>query len=115
MRRILVDRARERSSLKTGAGLERLNLDDLALAAASPNERIVLVHETLGILENKDPGSARLITLKFFGGFTNREIAATLNVTERTVERQWAYARACLLQLMRKADHRNERIRVHDF
>ena len=115
MRRILVDRARERSSLKAGAGLERLNLDDLALAAASPNERIVLVHETLGILENKDPGSARLITLKFFGGFTNREIAATLNVTERTVERQWAYARACLLQLMRKADHRNERIRVHDF
>ena len=103
MRRILVDRARQRSSLRAGGGLERLNLDDLALTAASPEDRIVLVHETLGQLEQRDPESARIVTLKFFGGFTNREIAETLSVTERTVERQWAYARACLLDLMRRA------------
>lgn len=102
MRRILVDRARQRSSIRAGGGLERLDLDDLALTAASPEDRIVLVHETLELLESQDPESARIVTLKFFGGFTNREIAETLAVTERTVERQWAYARACLLQLMRR-------------
>ncbi len=100
MRRILVDRARLKSSLKRGSNPERLNLDDLALAATSPDDRIVLVDEALDRLEQQDPDSARLVTLKFFGGFTNREIADNLGVTERTVERQWAYARACLLQLM---------------
>ena len=103
MRRILVDRARQRTSLKAGGGIERLSLDDLALTAASPEDRVVLVHEALGLLEQRDPESARIVTLKFFGGFTNREIAETLDVTERTVERQWAYARACLLDLMRRA------------
>ena len=100
MRRILVDRARTKSSLKHGANAERLHLDDLQLATTTPDDRIVLVDEALGRLDQEDPESARIITLKFFGGFTNREIAETLGVTERTVERQWAYARACLLQLM---------------
>jgi RNA polymerase sigma factor (TIGR02999 family) len=104
MRRILVDRARLKSSIKRGSNPERLNLDDLALAATTPDDRVVLVDEALGRLEQQDPDSARIVTLKFFGGFTNREIAETLGVTERTVERQWAYARACLLELMQDAD-----------
>ncbi len=104
MRRILVDRARLKSSIKRGANPERLNLDDLALAATTPDDRVVLVDEAIGHLEQQDPDSARIVTLKFFGGFTNREIAETLGVTERTIERQWAYARACLLALMQDAD-----------
>jgi RNA polymerase sigma factor (TIGR02999 family) len=104
MRRILVDRARLKSSIKRGSNPERLNLDDLALAATTPDDRVVLVDEALGRLEQQDPDSARIVTLKFFGGFTNREIAETLGVTERTVERQWAYARACLLELMQDTD-----------
>jgi len=104
MRRILVDRARLKSSIKRGSNPERLNLDDLALAATTPDDRVVLVDEALGRLEQQDPDSARIVTLKFFGGFTNREIAETLGVTERTVERQWAYARACLLELMQDND-----------
>lgn len=103
MRRILVDRARAKSSLKRGADAERLNLDDLALAAASPDDRVLLVDEALERYERDDPEGARIVTLKFFGGFTNREIAETLGVTERTVERQWAYARACLLELIHAA------------
>lgn len=103
MRRILVDRARLKSSLKRGSNPERLNLDDLSLATTTPDDRVVLVDEALYRLEQQDPDSARIVTLKFFGGFTNREIAETLEVTERTVERQWAYARACLLQLMQDA------------
>ena len=102
MRRILVDRARLKSSIKRGSNPERLNLDDLSIAATTPDDRIVLVDEALDRLEQQDPDSARIVTLKFFGGFTNREIAETLGVTERTVERQWAYARACLLELMQE-------------
>ena len=83
-------------------GSERRS-DDLALAATLPDDRVVLVDEALDRFEQQDPDAARIVTLKFFGGFTNREIAETLGVTERTVERQWAYARACLLQLMRDA------------
>jgi RNA polymerase sigma factor (TIGR02999 family) len=103
MRRILVDRARIKSSLKRGANSERLNLDDLTLATTTPDDRIVLVDEALDRLEQQDADSARIVTLKFFGGFTNREIAETLGITERTIERQWAYARASLLQLMQDA------------
>lgn len=102
MRRILVDRARTKSSLRHGANCQHLELDDDQLAATTPDDRVLLVDEALDRLESTDPESARIITLKFFGGFTNREIAELLGVTERTVERQWAYARACLLDLMRE-------------
>ncbi len=54
-------------------------------------------------MESEDPDHARIVTLKFFGGFTNRQIADTYGVTERTIERQWAYAKACLLRLIQSA------------
>lgn len=101
MRRILVDRARERARIKRGANADHVVLDELALAATTPDERVVLVDEALERLEREDAESARVVVMKFFGGFSNREIAETLEVTERTIERQWAYARACLLELMR--------------
>jgi RNA polymerase sigma factor (TIGR02999 family) len=100
MRRILVERARHKARLKCGGAWQRLNIDDVQLEAARPDERILLIDEALTRLEKDDPESARVTTLKFFGGFTNREIANTLGVTERTVERQWAYAKACLFQLI---------------
>ena len=102
MRRILVDRARHKSSIKCGGGKERLNVEDLNLAAASPDDRILLVDESLNRLETEDPETARIVTLKFFGGLTNKEVAKTLGVTERTVERQWAYAKACLFQMIQE-------------
>ena len=102
MRRILVDRARAKSALRHGANCEHLQLDDHQLATTTPDERVLLVDEALDRFEARDPESARIVTLKFFVGFTNREIAELDGVTERTVERQWAYARACLLDLMRE-------------
>ena len=102
MRRILVDRARNKSSLKRGAGAEKVPIDDLELAAASPDDKILLVDEALRRLEAEDPESARIVTLKFFGGLTNQDVAKTLGVTERTVERQWAYAKACLFGMIQK-------------
>jgi len=100
MRRILVDRAREKASLKRGAGGERISIDSLDLVAMPPDARVLLVDEALQRLEIEDPESARVVTLKFFGGLTNQDVAKTLGVTERTVERRWAYAKACLLGMI---------------
>jgi RNA polymerase sigma factor (TIGR02999 family) len=102
MRRILVDRARNKRSLKRGAGGERVSLEDLDLVAATTDDRVLLVDQNLARLEQEDPESARIITLKFFGGLTNKEVAGILGVTERSVERQWAYAKACLFKLMQE-------------
>jgi len=103
MRRILVDRARRKASLKGGSGAKRVNIDGLDLAAPEPEERILIIDEALTRLEIENPEQARLVTLKFFGGLTNREIAEVYGVTERTIERQWAYARICLFRLIPSA------------
>jgi RNA polymerase sigma factor (sigma-70 family) len=60
----------------------------------------LLVDQSLERLEQEDPESARVITLKFFGGLTNKEVAKILGVTERSVERHWAYAKACLFEMI---------------
>jgi RNA polymerase sigma factor (TIGR02999 family) len=102
MRRILVDRARYKASVKHGSGHERVNIKDVELEAAQPDERILLIDEALTRLEEVDPESAKLTTLKFFGGFTNREVAEIQGVTERTIERKWAYAKASLFKLIKE-------------
>ncbi len=103
MRRILVDRARHKLSLKGGGGQERLNIEDVDLAVATPDDKILLIDDALGRLEKEDPESAKIVTLKFFGGLTNSEVAKTLGVTERTVEREWAHAKASLFQMIQTA------------
>jgi RNA polymerase sigma factor (TIGR02999 family) len=101
MRRILVENARRKSRLKRGGGQLRLDIDEIDLAATTPDEKILLMNDALEQLQAEDPEKARLVVLKFFGGLTNQEVAENLRVTERTVERQWAYAKAWLLQKIR--------------
>ncbi len=103
MRRILVENARRKSRLKRGGGQLRLDIEALDLAAAGPDDKVLLVHEAREELRAEDPEKARIVVLKFFGGLTNREVAENLGVTERTVERQWAYAKAWLFQKIRTA------------
>jgi RNA polymerase sigma factor (TIGR02999 family) len=98
MRRILVDRARRKSALRHGGGQFRLDIEGLDLAAANSDERILLVDEALEQLRAQDPEKARIVILRFFGGLTNQEIAAHLNLGERTVERQWSFAKAWLMR-----------------
>lgn len=102
MRRILVDRARAKASLKRGSRQEVINLHDLDVADTSLDTRILLIDEMMDRLEKEDPESARVISLKFFGGLTNREIASMDGSSERTVERHWAYAKARLFQMIRE-------------
>ena len=98
MRRILVENARRKSRLKRGGGQLRLDIEELDLAAATPDEKVLLMDEALEQLQKQDPEKARIVVLKFFGGLTNQEVAENLGITERTVERQWAYAKAWLFQ-----------------
>jgi len=84
--------------LKHGAGQARLNIEDLDLADTTPDENILLIDEALSCLEQEDPEQARIVVLKFFGGLTNQEVAENLGVGERTVDRQWACAKARLFR-----------------
>jgi RNA polymerase sigma factor (TIGR02999 family) len=104
MRRILIDRARQKSSLKRAGGWQRLDIADLDLAAASPDDSLLLIDESLQRLEREDPESAEIVMLKFFTGLTNKEAARTLGISEATVERRWAFAKVCLFQMIRSMD-----------
>jgi len=98
MRRILVENARRKFRLKRGGGQARVDIDEIDVAAATPDEKVLLMDEALEQLRAQDPEKARIVVLKFFGGMTNQEVAENLGVTERTVERQWAYSKAWLFQ-----------------
>jgi RNA polymerase sigma factor (TIGR02999 family) len=101
MRRIMIENARRKSRLKRGGGQARLNIEDLELAETTPDDKVLLIDEALERLQAEDPEKTRVVVLKFFGGLTNQEVAASLGVTERTVERQWAYAKAWLFRSIR--------------
>ncbi|HUJ42399.1 MAG TPA: sigma-70 family RNA polymerase sigma factor [Opitutaceae bacterium] len=101
MRRILIENARRKSRLKRGANQVRLDIDQLELAATTPDEKVLLIDEALERLQAQDPEKARIVVLKFFGGRTNQEVAEIMGVTERTVERHWAYAKTWLFQIIR--------------
>jgi len=103
MRRILIERARRRSRLKHGGGQARLNIEDLELAQTTPDDKVLLVDEALERLKAEDPELERIVVLKFFGGLSNEEIAETLELAPRTLDRQWAYARAWLFRYI--GDH----------
>jgi RNA polymerase sigma factor (TIGR02999 family) len=104
MRHILVDRARSKMSLKRGSNVAPLDIElpGLEIAETTIDERVLLVDEMLTRMETEDPDSARVISLKFFGGLTNKEVAAMDGVTERTIERQWAFAKASLYRMIRE-------------
>ena len=101
MRRILIEKARRKSRLKHGGGLARFDIEDLELAEATPDDKLLLINEALEKLAAQDPESARVVMLKFFGGLTRQELAGSLNISERMADRQWAYAKAWLMRHMR--------------
>ncbi|HYG21622.1 MAG TPA: sigma-70 family RNA polymerase sigma factor [Verrucomicrobiae bacterium] len=101
MRRILIENARRKSRLKRGGGLARLDIDSIDLAESTPDDKVLLIDEALEKLRAEDPDRAKVVVMKFFAGLTNQEVAESLGVTERTVERQWAYAKAWIYHSIR--------------
>jgi RNA polymerase sigma factor (TIGR02999 family) len=103
MRRILIENARRKSRLKHGGGQIRVDFEGLDLAAASPDDQVLLLDDALIQLQTLDPQKARIVVMKFFGGMSGAEIAGVLGINERTVERQWAYAKVWLFNEIRKS------------
>jgi len=103
MRRILVEHARRKSRLKHGGGQLRMNIEDLDLAESAPDEKILLVDDALEKLERSNPERSRVVVMKFFGGMTNKEVADTMGIGERSVDRHWVCAKAWLFQNLRDA------------
>ena len=97
MRRIMIENARRKSRLKRGGDLLRIDIADIGLAETTPDDKILMINEALDALQEVYPELARLVVMKFFAGLTNEEAAETLGVAERTVRRQWAFAKAWLL------------------
>jgi RNA polymerase sigma factor (TIGR02999 family) len=102
MRRILVDRARRHRSHKHGGDLERVDLDAVELPVPADDALVLDVHEALAKLTAEDPEKAEVVKLRFFVGLENSEVAALLGVSEKTVQRHWAYAKAWLFRAMRR-------------
>ena len=98
MRRIMIDHARRRRQLKRGGeAAVRVTLDESALAVAQRGEELLALDEALTELIKKYPRKGRVVELRYFAGLTEKEAGEVLGVDERTVKRDWTFARAWLL------------------
>lgn len=100
MRHILMDRARQKASLKHGGGDPEMVAIALEAPDMSADERLLLMDESLKRFEQENPDDARIVMLKFFAGLTNQEVADSLGVNEKTVRRKWSFAKARLFQIL---------------
>jgi RNA polymerase sigma factor (TIGR02999 family) len=98
MRRILVERARHKRSLKAGGDRQRLEMADIEPAVDGPDDELLALHEALEKLERQDKRQADLVKLRFFAGFTTEQAAQVLGISTSTADSDWAYAR-CWLRL----------------
>jgi RNA polymerase sigma factor (TIGR02999 family) len=104
MRRILLDRARDKRRLKRGGTWRRLRLEQIDLSVAEPPDDLSTLDDALLKLAQEDPLCAELVKLRFFAGLTHEEAAATLGLARRTADRYWAFARSWLYDALNKGD-----------
>jgi RNA polymerase sigma factor (TIGR02999 family) len=98
MRRILVEIARQKASLKRGGDRDRMDVIDSLLAGREPREDLVLLDAALTRLAETDKQAAELVQLRFFAGLPIREVADLMGISPRTANRLWVFARAWLHQ-----------------
>jgi RNA polymerase sigma factor (TIGR02999 family) len=96
MRRILVERARQRASIKRGGRLGRHDVDHLSVACEDRSEELLALDEALAELEQHEPQAAALVKLRYFGGLGHQEAAEALGISRRVADRLFALARAWL-------------------
>jgi RNA polymerase sigma factor (TIGR02999 family) len=102
MRRILVDRAREKKALKRGGDVERVDIDAVELPLPMRDDELLALDEALDRLATVDTRAPELVKLCFFVGLTQEEAARELGISVSTAERIWAFARAWLLREVKK-------------
>ena len=100
MRQILIDHARSRGRLKRGGPVKRAFVDVADLAAEQDPAEILAMDEAIGRLEVQEPQAAQVMKLRFFTGLSLEETAQVLGLSERTVKREWQFARAWLYRAL---------------
>ena len=108
MRRILINRARDKSRLKRGGSGKKISLDLSQLSLEEQSGDLLALDQAIELLTDENPVSAELVQLRFFAGLSQGDAAKTLGLARRTADRHWAYARAWLYCEMRgdKTDNR---------
>jgi RNA polymerase sigma factor (TIGR02999 family) len=102
MRSVILNSVRDRIAQKRGGDWQPVTLStSLAANIADGEETVLKVHEALEALEKADPRLAQVAQMRYFGGYSERKIAETLDVTERTVQRDWEKARLILAAALR--------------
>ena len=96
MRRILVDAARAHGSRRRSGAPSKVNLDDSAVLSPAPDRSVLAVDEALTAFAQVAPRQAKVVELRYFGGLTEEEIVAALDISLRTVRRDWSLAKAWL-------------------
>lgn len=99
MRHIRIDQARRKKTQKRGGDVQRLELDEVA--APTPDDELLALDEALTQLAAQDARKAQLVELRFFAGLTNDQAAAVLGISPTTADRDWAFARAWLRDVVR--------------
>jgi RNA polymerase sigma factor (TIGR02999 family) len=102
MRHLLIERARRKLRERHGGLLQRVDLDDVEAAAPTDDERLIQINTALEELALLAPEKAEVVKLRFFAGLDEQEIAELLNLSPRTVERYWSYAKAWLFERIPK-------------
>jgi RNA polymerase sigma factor (TIGR02999 family) len=103
MRRILVDRARERGRAKRGGKFKKLDIDAIDLATTAAPDQLLAIDEAIEKLAHDDPPAARLVELRYFAGLTVEEAGKAIGISTATAYRHWNYARAWLHNELRGA------------
>ena len=98
MRRILIEKARRRHAQRHGGGQQRLNVDDVDLAAPAADDQLLAVNEALDKLAAQNKLEAELVKLRYFVGLTLEDAAEVLGISARTADNYWAHARAWLFR-----------------
>jgi len=98
MRRILIDRARQKRAIRHGGGQQRLDIQEMDLPSPADDDQLLAVNEALDKLAVTHAVQAEVVKLRYFVGMTNIETAQVLGLSERTVKNYWAHARACLFR-----------------
>jgi RNA polymerase sigma factor (TIGR02999 family) len=101
MRRILIEHARRRSRVKRGNDPVRVSLEQVGPESWDEPETILALDEALRRLEEQDARSAEVVQLRYFAGLSVAQTAEALGVSERTVKREWTFARAWLRNALR--------------
>lgn len=98
MRRILIEKARGKKSLRGGGQLQRVELNETKIATPLADDDLLALHEALDQLALLDPPAAELIKLRFFVGLTHEEAARVLGMSRSAADRSWVFARAWLFE-----------------